>query len=71
MADYFQGNGIVRALREGEIAVARPGQVHGARNTGTEPFVLVSVVASANAGFVLAERRAISGVGPMSGRGDR
>ncbi|EMX8656159.1 cupin domain-containing protein, partial [Klebsiella pneumoniae] len=27
-----------------------------ARNTGTEPFVLVSVVASANAGFVLAER---------------
>ncbi|HAT4433467.1 TPA: cupin domain-containing protein, partial [Klebsiella pneumoniae] len=52
----FQGNGIVRALREGEIAVARPGQVHGARNTGTEPFVLVSVVASANAGFVLAER---------------
>ena len=56
MADYFQGNGIVRALREGEIAVARPGQVHGARNTGTEPFVLVAVVASANAGFVLAER---------------
>ncbi|MDF3737236.1 cupin domain-containing protein, partial [Enterobacter hormaechei] len=56
MADYFQGNGIVRALRVGEIAVARPGQVHGPRNTGTEPFVLVSVVASANAGFVLAER---------------
>ncbi|HCO1717647.1 cupin domain-containing protein, partial [Klebsiella pneumoniae] len=26
------------------------------RNTGTEPFVFVSVVASANAGFVLAER---------------
>ncbi|HBZ8392473.1 TPA: cupin domain-containing protein, partial [Escherichia coli] len=25
-------------------------------NTGTEPFVFVSVVASANAGFVLAER---------------
>ncbi|EKS6361551.1 cupin domain-containing protein, partial [Enterobacter hormaechei] len=24
--------------------------------TGTEPFVFVSVVASANAGFVLAER---------------
>ena len=56
MADYFQGNGIVRALREGEIAVARPGQVHGARNIGTEPFVFVSVVASANAGYALAER---------------
>eukprot|EP01036_Dinobryon_divergens_P037315 gene37315-48793_t len=56
MADYFQGNGIVRVLREGEIAVARPGQVHGARNIGTEPFVFVSVVASANAGYALAER---------------
>lgn len=56
VADYFQGDGIVGTLREGQIAVASPGQVHGARNTGTEPFVLVSVVASANAGFVLAER---------------
>lgn len=55
-ADYFQGHGIVRPIAEGEIAVARPGQVHGARNTGTEPFVFVSVVASADAGYALAER---------------
>jgi len=56
MADYFQGGGFMRPVKQGEIAVARPGQVHGARNTGTEPFVFVSVVASANAGYVLAER---------------
>ena len=55
-AEYFQGHGIVRPLQAGEIAVARPGQVHGARNTGTEAFVFVSVVASANAGYALAER---------------
>ena len=55
-ADYFQGNGVMHALKQGEIAVALPGQVHGARNTGAEPFVFVSVVASANAGYALAER---------------
>ena len=52
----FRAMGLFVPLREGEIAVARPGQVHGRENTGTEPFVFVSVVASANAGFVLAER---------------
>jgi hypothetical protein len=55
MADYFQGNGIVRALREGEIAVARPGQVHG-REYRYRAICVSLVVASANAGFVLAER---------------
>jgi len=56
VADYFQGDRIVRPLMKGDIAVARRGQVHGARNIGTEPFVFVSVVASADAGYVLAER---------------
>ncbi|SHI01450.1 cupin domain-containing protein [Pollutimonas bauzanensis] len=56
MADYFQGNGVVRTLKKGEIAVARPGQVHGARNIGSEPFAFVSVVAPASAGYALAER---------------
>jgi quercetin dioxygenase-like cupin family protein len=55
-AEYFQGNGVVRTLGKNEIAVARPNQVHGARNIGTEPFVFVSVVASANAGYALVER---------------
>ena len=55
-AEYFQGNGVVRPLQANEIAVAMPGQVHGARNVGTEPFVFVSVVASGNAGFALATK---------------
>lgn len=55
-AEYFQGNGVVRTLGAGEIAVARPGQVHGARNVGAEPFVFVSVVASGAAGYALAEK---------------
>lgn len=56
VAEYFQGNGVVRAVKAHEIAVAMPGQVHGARNIGTEPFVFVSVVASGNAGYALAEK---------------
>jgi quercetin dioxygenase-like cupin family protein len=55
-AEYFQGNGLVRALRANEIAVAKRGQVHGARNDGSEPFVFVSVVATGNPGFALAEK---------------
>ena len=56
-ADYYQGNGVVARLNAGEIAIAKPGQVHGAINTGSEePFIFVSVVAPGNAGFVLAEK---------------
>ena len=56
-ADYYQGNGVVTKLKAGEIAVAKPGQVHGALNTDAkDPFVFVSVVAPGNAGFALAEK---------------
>ncbi len=55
-AEYFQGNGVKTRLKIGEIAVAKPAQVHGAINTGSEPFVFVSVVAPGNAGFGLAEQ---------------
>jgi quercetin dioxygenase-like cupin family protein len=55
-ADYYQGGGEVARLKVGDIAVAKPGQVHGARNTGARPFIFVSVVASGNAGFALAEK---------------
>lgn len=55
-ADYYRGGGVVAHLKAGDIAIARPGQVHGAFNTGSEPFVFVSVVASGNAGFALAEK---------------
>jgi quercetin dioxygenase-like cupin family protein len=56
-ADYYQGGGVVAKLRAGDIAVAKPGQVHGALNTDPrEPFIFVSVVAPGIAGFALAEK---------------
>lgn len=56
-ADYFHGSGIVTRLKAGEIAVAKPGQIHGAMNTdSTEPFIFVSVVAPGNAGYVLSKK---------------
>lgn len=55
-AEYFQGGGIVTMLKAGEIAIARPGQIHGAMNSGSEPFIFVSVVAPGNAGYVSAKK---------------
>ncbi len=51
-ADYYQGDGVRRPLAKGQVAVARPGEVHGALNTGEEDFVFVSVVSSNTAGYV-------------------
>jgi quercetin dioxygenase-like cupin family protein len=72
MADYFQGNGIVRALREGEIAVARPGQVHG-REIQVPSHLCSSRLwhQPMPVSYWLSDRAQSSGVGPMSGRGDR
>lgn len=53
-AQYYHGNGIITQISTGDIAIAHPGQVHGALNSGTDDFV--SVVASGNAGFALAEK---------------
>ena len=56
-ADYYQGDGVATALKVGEIAIAHPGQVHGAINRDAhEPFVFVSVVAPGAAGYALAEK---------------
>lgn len=55
-ADYYEGGGLVAHLAAGDIAIATAGQVHGALNTGSVPFIFVSVVAPANAGFALAEK---------------
>ncbi len=55
-AEYYMGGGAVTHLKAGDIAVAKHGQVHGAMNSGTEPFVFVSVVAPSNAGYALAEK---------------
>lgn len=55
-AEYYQGDGVATHIKAGDIAIAKPGQVHGAMNSGPEPFIFVSVVAPANAGFALAEK---------------
>ena len=55
-AEYYQGDGVVTHLKTGDIAIAKPGQVHGAMNSGSEPFIFVSVVASGDAGVALAEK---------------
>jgi quercetin dioxygenase-like cupin family protein len=55
-AEYFQGDGLVARIKAGDIAIAKPGQIHGALNTGQTPLIFVSVVASGNAGFELAKK---------------
>ncbi|MBI5193714.1 MAG: cupin domain-containing protein [Nitrospirae bacterium] len=55
-AEYYQGVGLSAHLKSGEIAIAEPGQVHGAMNTGSEPFIFISVVAPKNAGYESAEK---------------
>jgi len=55
-AEYYQGGSAVARLKAGEIAVAGPGQVHGAMNADPEPFVFVSVVAPGDAGYAPAEK---------------
>ena len=56
-ADYYQGDGKTIKLQAGNIAVAHAGQVHGAKNTDAQqPFIFISVVTPANAGYELAEK---------------
>ena len=49
-ADYLMGGGKSRKIKAGDVAIATAGQVHGARNTGTSPFIFVSTVTPADAG---------------------
>lgn len=51
-ADYYMGEGGRQAIGAGAIVVARPGQVHGALNSGSEPFLFVSVVTPGQAGYL-------------------
>jgi len=55
-AEYYRGDGMVSRLAAGDIAIAGPMQVHGARNTGSVPFIFVSVVSTGDAGFMLADK---------------
>ena len=55
-AEYYLGSDVTTHLVTGDIAIAKPGQVHGALNTGSVPFIFVSVVSPCHAGFELAEK---------------
>jgi quercetin dioxygenase-like cupin family protein len=54
-ADYVLGRGETRRIKAGDVAIAPLGEIHGARNTGSVPFLFVSVVAPADAGYELLE----------------
>lgn len=53
-AVYYLGDGQAMPLKTGDITIAKSGEVHGALNVGSEPFIFVSVVTGSNAGFQLA-----------------
>ena len=53
-AEYiFDESGETKTVKTGDIVIAERGQIHGAVNNGDIPFVFVSVVSPAIAGFEL------------------
>ena len=54
-AEYRPGGGKTEEIGKGDVVVAERGEVHGAVNSGSEPFIFVSVVSPAKAGFENAE----------------
>lgn len=54
-ADYFTDKvddaTLTKPIQAGMIVIAHAGQIHGAINTGDQPFQFVSVVAPFEAGF--------------------
>jgi quercetin dioxygenase-like cupin family protein len=53
--DYIADKaGTTQAVKAGDVAVARAGEVHGVHNTGAVPLVFVSVVAPVEAGYHVA-----------------
>lgn len=45
------GAGASVAIKAGDVVIARRGEVHGVRNDGQEPLVMVAVVSPAESGF--------------------
>ena len=46
--------GSTQQVKAGDVAIARPGEVHGVHNGGTVPLVFISVVAPVEAGYHVA-----------------
>lgn len=52
--DYFvDESGATKAIKQGDVVVARTGNVHGVFNSGEVPLIFVSVVSPADAGYQL------------------
>lgn len=55
-AEYMTDlHGSTRKIRSGDIVIAHTREVHGVHNTGEEPFIFISVVSPAEAGYELLE----------------
>lgn len=50
-AYYLDEAGTTKPIAAGDVVVAHTGCVHGVINTGDEPFVFISVVSPADAGY--------------------
>ncbi|MGE5506334.1 MAG: cupin domain-containing protein [Actinomycetota bacterium] len=55
-AEYLLGESRSRHVQAGDVAIANAGQMHGARNSGTTPFVFISIVAPPDAGVETGDR---------------
>lgn len=48
---YYLGDGKTRTIRAGQLDIAEPDQVHGARNDGAEDAVFLSIYSAAKLGW--------------------
>lgn len=51
---YYLGEGQRKILNTGQLAIATPGQIHGAINEGTEDAIFVSIYSAPQIGYVQA-----------------
>jgi quercetin dioxygenase-like cupin family protein len=49
---YFLGNGRRQTLSEGQVAIATPGQIHGAINESEADAIFVSIYSAPQIGFM-------------------
>lgn len=48
---YLDAAGSRKSIFAGDVAIARPGCVHGVFNSSDEPLIFISVVSPSNAGY--------------------
>ncbi|MDH4128991.1 MAG: cupin domain-containing protein [Spirochaetota bacterium] len=50
-AEYYISDSISTQLSKGQVAVAKPYEIHGAINSYDEPFIFISLLSPSNAGY--------------------